>query len=79
MKVVRAILLSLLASLLFGFVVGTIIRMRLEPEPARYFLGDAGPGQEPAPWRYCGAGRISAIQNGSRNGGGSAAGELERA
>jgi hypothetical protein len=40
-RVVRGILLALLASLLAGFVIGTVIRLRLE-RPEHYFIGFAG-------------------------------------
>ncbi len=40
MKLVRVILLALLASLITGLVLGTIIRLRLEPDPVRYFVGE---------------------------------------
>ena len=41
MKVVRGVLLALLASLLAGLVIGTVIRWRLE-RPQRYFVGASG-------------------------------------
>ncbi len=37
MKLLRLILLALLASLLVGFLIGTLIRIRLE-RPAIYFV-----------------------------------------
>jgi hypothetical protein len=39
LKLLRWILLSLLASLLVGFVLGTLLRARLEGPPLRYFVG----------------------------------------
>ena len=38
MKVIRTVLLALLASLVLGLVIGTLIRIRLE-RPVVYFVG----------------------------------------
>jgi hypothetical protein len=42
-KIIRSILLALLASLVFGLAVGTVIRLRLE-RPVVYFVGQNEPG-----------------------------------
>ncbi len=39
MKILRTVLIAMLLSLLFGFAIGTVIRMRME-RPARY-IGSA--------------------------------------
>lgn len=51
MKIVRLILLSLLASLLFGFILGTIIRVKLEGPPVRYFVCAHVIGGPGSAWR----------------------------
>jgi hypothetical protein len=47
LKLIRAILLALLGSLLIGFLIGTVIRLRME-RPVRY-LGVAFPVEGTAP------------------------------
>ena len=46
MKILRAILLALVLSLLFGLAVGTIIRMQLE-QPQRYLVRQPEPASGP--------------------------------
>ncbi len=42
LKIVRSVLLALLASLVTGLAIGTWIRIRME-EPERYFIGQTHP------------------------------------
>lgn len=46
MKLIRGMLLALIASLIAGLLLGAIFRMRMEGEPVRYFVeyrGSSGP------------------------------------
>ena len=38
MKLIRGILLALIASLIAGLLLGAFVRMRIEGEPIRYFV-----------------------------------------
>jgi hypothetical protein len=43
LRIVRSVLLALLASLVAGLVIGTVIRLRLEHTEQRYFIGARAP------------------------------------
>ena len=48
LKILRSVLLALLASLVTGLAIGTWIRIRME-QPERYFIGAAAPTGTTAP------------------------------
>lgn len=47
-KLVRTVLLALLASLLVGFAIGTVIRLRMEAPHPGYFIGSSDAAEAPA-------------------------------